>query len=103
MRGFDRSVLSAQDAEELDAAIAGVDSVLANTVVDFDAFSKAEKRFYAVNDKIASEKTEKRVKEENAKAFFESLVTKLLKLLNDFVNRIWGYRGFGFYKLVSAE
>ena len=103
VRGFDRSVLSAQDAEELDAAIAGVDSTLANTVVDFDAFSKAEKRFYAISDKITSEKSEKQVKEENAKAFFESLVTKLLKLLNDFVNRVWGYRGFGIYKLVSAD
>ncbi len=101
MRNYDRSKLSPEDAKELDAAIAEVDAVLENTVVDAEAFEKAEKRFYAIRDKITAVKAaDDEVKKQNIKAFFERLFTKFLKLLNDFVNKVWGYRGVGFYKLV---
>lgn len=100
MRNYDRSKLSPEDAKELDAAIAEVDAVLENTVVDAKAFENAENRFYAIRDKITSVKTADEVKKENIKTFFENLFAKFLKFLNDFVNKVWGYRGFGFYKLV---
>ncbi len=103
MKIADKNSLSEEDAKELDAAIAEVDSVLANTVVDSEAFSKAEQRFNAVTDKIIFKKTENKSKAENLKSFFESLLTKFFKSLNDFVNKFWGYRGFGFYKIVSSD
>lgn len=103
MRGYDRSTLSEADAKELDAAIAEVDSVLSSTVVDFEAFSKAEERFYAIRDKITSVKTDSEIKKENAKVFFQKLFAKLLKFFNSLVNKFWGYRGFGIFKLVSGK
>lgn len=52
MREYDRTTLSSADANELDAAIAQVDAMLAVTVVDVDAFEAANDRFYAIYDKI---------------------------------------------------
>lgn len=52
MRTYDTSSLSAADATELKAAIAQVDTMLADTTVDPDAAKAASDRFYAIYDKI---------------------------------------------------
>lgn len=53
MRDYDTSTLSSADAAELKGAIAQVDSMLANTVVDVDEFKAANDRFYKIFDKIS--------------------------------------------------
>lgn len=53
MREYDRTALTTADANELDAAIAQVDAMLAVTVVDVNAYKAANDRFYAIYDKIA--------------------------------------------------
>ncbi len=52
MRDYDTSTLSSADANELAGAIAQVDEMLANTIVDVDEFKAANDRFYAIYDKI---------------------------------------------------
>ncbi len=52
MRDYDTSTLSSADANELAGAIAQVDEMLANTVVDIDEFKAANDRFYKIFDKI---------------------------------------------------
>ena len=52
MREYDKSTLSSADAAELESAIAQVDRMLANTVVDVDEFKAANDRFYDIFDKI---------------------------------------------------
>ena len=52
MRTYDTSSLSNADKSELNAAIDQVDNMLANTVVDVNAFKAANDRFYAIYDKI---------------------------------------------------
>lgn len=54
MRDYDTSTLSAEDAAELEGAIAQVDEMLANKVVDADECQAANDRFYAIYDKITS-------------------------------------------------
>ena len=51
-REYDLSTLSTADANELVGAIAQVDAMLANTIVDVDEFQAANDRFYAIYDKI---------------------------------------------------
>ena len=52
MRVYNRTSLSAEDARELDAAIAAVDSMLEVTIVDAAACKATADRFYAIYDKI---------------------------------------------------
>ena len=52
MRGYPAS---GEDKAELDAAIARVDEVIANTVVDEEAFEEARTQFYAVYDRLTGE------------------------------------------------
>lgn len=95
MRDYDTSTLSPEDAAELKAAIAEVDAVLSKTVVDEEAFENAETRFYSIRDKItASPKSTTEKTKEKASSLFKSFLIKFLKALNDFVNRVFGYRGF---------
>ncbi len=54
MRDYDTSTLSPEDAAELEGAIAQVDEMLANKVVDVDEFQAANNRFYAIFNKITS-------------------------------------------------
>lgn len=49
---YDMSGVSAADKNELAAAIQQVESMLAITVIDVDAFKAANDRFYAIYDKI---------------------------------------------------
>lgn len=53
VRDYDTSTLSSADANELVGAIAQVDSMLANTIVDVDEFKAANDRFYKIFDKIS--------------------------------------------------
>ncbi len=52
MRDYDTSTLSKADAKELEGAIAQVDEMLANKVVDVDEFKAANDRFYAIRNQI---------------------------------------------------
>ena len=52
MRDYDTSTLTPEDAAELEGAIAQVDEMLANKVVDVDEFKAANDRFYAIKGKI---------------------------------------------------
>ena len=52
MRNYERTNLSAEDARELDAAIAAVDSMLEVTIIDAAACKATADRFYAIYDKI---------------------------------------------------
>ena len=52
MRDYDTSNLNKADAKELEDAIAQVDKMLANKVVDKAEFQAANDRFYAIKDKI---------------------------------------------------
>lgn len=52
IKAYDTSTLSAEDAAELNAAIAQVDTMLANTVVSVAECEAAKDRFYAIYDKI---------------------------------------------------
>ncbi len=54
MRDYDTSTLTAEDAKELREAIAQVDEMLANKVVDTEEFQAANDRFYDIFDKITS-------------------------------------------------
>lgn len=95
MRNYDLSSLSAQDAEELKAAIAQVDEALSTTVVDGEAFKAAEERFYAIRDKINSQsKSEQDIGKESTKALFMRILTKLLSIANKVINRFFGNKGF---------
>ncbi len=103
VRNYDTSKLSPEDAAELKAAIAEVDAVLAETVVDIDAFKAAETRFYAIRDKITSTpKSESEVKKENFLSFVKTFFAKALDILNKLFNKIFGYRGFWHFRLVDT-
>lgn len=54
MRDYDTSTLTAEDAKELEEAVAQVDKMLENKVVDTEEFQAANDRFYAIFDKITS-------------------------------------------------
>lgn len=54
MRDYDTSTLTAEDAKELREAIAQVDEMLANKVVDTEEFKAANDRFYDIFNKITS-------------------------------------------------
>ncbi|MBR5246571.1 MAG: hypothetical protein IKV25_04280 [Clostridia bacterium] len=54
MRNYDTSTLSSEDATELKGAIAQVDEMLANKVIDVEEYKAAKDRFYAIKDKIES-------------------------------------------------
>ncbi len=57
MRNYDLSTLSSADATELKNAIAQVDAMLANTIIDVDECQEAKDRFYAIYDKIINADT----------------------------------------------
>lgn len=93
VRDFDESSLSPEDAKELKAAIAEVDRVLSETVVDEDAFKAAESRFYAAKDKaFGSPVSGSEVKKENALQLFKNVLIKFLKLLNTLMNKIMSFK-----------
>lgn len=86
MRTYDVSSLSAEDASELNAAIAQCDKTIANTNVDIDEFNAASDRFYAIYDKI------------NGTSHTEdttlSFKDKLIRKLSAFVDKTIGARGY---------
>lgn len=91
---LDLSNVSQEDAAELKAAIAEVESLLSETVVDAEAFKSAEARFNAIYEKITVPKTDEEIKEENNKSLFMQFLTKLLNFFNKIVNFFLGNNGF---------
>lgn len=104
MRNYDTALLSAEDAKELDAAIAAVDAELAKTIVDVDSFKTAEARFYAIEEKITdSPESESEVKKESFLSAVKAFFAKALNFFNKLFNKIFGYRGFWRYRLVETN
>ncbi|MBQ4571699.1 MAG: hypothetical protein IJA80_00300 [Clostridia bacterium] len=62
MRDYDTSTLTAEDAKELSEAIAQVDEMLKNKVVDTEEFKAANDRFYDIFNKITSGDSAKTMK-----------------------------------------
>lgn len=104
MRNFDTSSLSQEDAQELSASLALLDSLLEETIVDAEAFEAAEARFNAIAEKITAEpKTEEEEKKESFLSLLQNFFAKLLKFLNDALNKFFGYRGFSKWHLVPQD
>lgn len=93
-KNLDLSNVSPEDAAELKAAIADVESQLSQTIVDSEAFNAAVERFDAIYEKLTSNKTEEEVKDESTKSFLMKIITKLLNFINKIINRFVGNNGF---------
>ena len=83
MRDYDTSTLSKADAKELEGAIAQVDEMLANKVVDKDEFQAANDRFYAIKDKIDNGETT------DTTASFNRILYILTKTVSDILYFIY--------------
>lgn len=94
MKNYDTSTLSPEDAAELKAAIAELDTELQKTVVDKESFDAAVARFNAIRDKITSEQTESEKKKETLKTRLTDLFTIILRFLSKIFNGVFGFRGF---------
>lgn len=92
MRSFDTSALSQEDKAELAAAIAQADAVIANTVVDADAYEAATARFYQIRDKILY--GEKKASfADKAGDYASSVFYLTVKFISETVYRLFGARG----------
>ncbi len=93
MRAYDTSALSADDKAELEGAIAQVDVMLENTVIDMQEVEAAENRFYAIRDKIVD--GEQEAADDSASGIdLTSLILKIFKYLSDFLYNKFGGAGF---------
>lgn len=84
---IDQSTLAPEDAAELQAAIDECDTVINNTVVDYDAFVQANTRLNNIRYKIGIAQPPK---EDKLGDFAEVL----LKLTSDALYKYWGAKGF---------
>lgn len=88
MRAYDTSTLSAETAEELEAAIVQVDEMLENTIIDTDECEQASERFYKIYDEI-----------KNGNSFvtgdlFNQLLYIILRTVSDILYILFGAAGF---------
>ena len=100
-RDYDTSMLSAEDKVELAEAIAQVEAMLDNTVIDTHEVEAAKTRFYNIRDKIEwleendGDYNAPVVEEENtAYLDFSSLFKDILKLISDMLFKYFGGAGF---------
>lgn len=99
-RDYDTSTLSDADRLELEEAIAQVDIMLDNTIVDTDEVEAAKVRFYNIKDKIEAQENAANgevVEEEpenEAYLDFSYLFMDILDLLGDILYRFFGGAGF---------
>lgn len=88
MRAYDTSTLSSADATELKGAIAQVDAMLSNTVIDVAEYEAANDRFYAIYDKII----------DGGNSFSEKNTSKTLyvvtKAISDSLYEVYGDAAF---------
>lgn len=85
---IDLSTLEAADAAELTAAVAACEAVLAQTVVDLDAFKQAQERLNAILVKIGRRNPPKEMSESDIRR------TEFMHKLSDWAYRVIGPRGF---------
>ncbi len=88
-KAMDTSSLDPAVAQELETAIAKVDAVLANTVVDNEALEAAKEEFYIA--RAHAEGYEYTAEEEDET---QAALTGIAKLMNDLVYRFYGPRGW---------
>lgn len=91
---YDTSNLSAEDAAELESALAQAQAVIDNTVVDTEAYETAKTRLENIIYKIQNG-VEKPVEENDSfSSSFIELLTKLIKFFSDVLFRLFGGQGF---------
>ena len=88
MRDYDTSVLAPETAQELEEAIAQVDEMLENKVVDTDEFTAANDRFYNVFNEIQA------LEGTATNDGLNSILCFLLKTLSDILYTLFGTAGF---------
>ena len=101
-RDYDTSALSDEDRIELEEAIAQVDMMLDNTVVDTNEVQAAKTRFYNIRDRIewleeeALKDPDAPVEEKENTAYldFSYLFKDILHILSDVLFRFFGGAGF---------
>ncbi len=93
MKAYNTSACPASDVAELNAAIAQVDAVIENTVVDTAAFEAASARFYAAREKILNPNPTEPTQDDNS-IDIKAILLKLFKSLSDFLFGKFGGDGF---------
>lgn len=97
MRDYDTSALSFADAAELNGAIAQVDAMLANTLVNADECKEANDRFYAIYDKIM----------DGGNIFSEKNTSRLLlfvtKSISDTLYNVYGDAAFSEMPIITLN
>ncbi len=91
---IDQSTLAPEDAAELQAAIDECDAVINNTVVDYDAFVRANTRLNNIRYKIG-------VAQPPQKDQWGDLAEVLLKVASEALYRYWGPRGFSDWNIYN--
>ncbi len=84
---IDQSALSAEDAAELNAAIAQADAMINNTVVDYSNYLASRERLFSIEIKIGFREAPKDdTSAKTTEAFF--------KFASEMLYKYWGPRGF---------
>ena len=88
MRDYDTSTLTAEDAKELEEAIAQVDTMLENKVIDVEEYEAAYDRFYEIYNKITSGEAANRTKGINRALYI------ITRTVSDVLYFIYGDKAF---------
>ena len=100
-RNFDTSILNAEDTVELAEAIAQVEAMLDNTIINTYEVEAAKVRFYAIKDRVDwvaennGDYDAPHPEKENTAYFdFSYLLKDILKILSDLLFKYFGGAGF---------
>ena len=95
MKAYDKSNLTPEQVEALDAAIAQAEDALDKTNVDINEFEAAKAHFYEVRDEILNGNEEPEVDTDNdAYMNFGDLLFTLIEILSDILYIFFGGKGF---------
>lgn len=95
MKAYDKTNLTPEQVEALDAAIAQAEDALDNTNVDLNEFEAAKAHFYEVRDEILNGDEEPEVDTDNdAYMDFGNLLFTLIEILSDILYVFFGGKGF---------
>jgi hypothetical protein len=95
MKAYDRTDLTPEQVEALDAAIAQAEDALDKTNVDINEFEAAKAHFYDVRDEILNGDKEPEVDTDNgAYMDFGDLLFTLIEILSDILYIFFGGKGF---------
>ncbi len=96
MRNYDTSTLTPEDAQELEEAIAQVDAMMANTVIDVDEFNAANDRFTAIYDKI--QRGDALVTEKG----LNKVLYVIVRAVSDILYFVYGEKAFSEWALIDV-